>query len=290
MSSKKSFRVGQTMEISIPLLNEFSLKIGDASSNSGKYPTGTLQKGLRLYHKTLELTEEGVGFGVPVIKKGIKTLFPGEIELSSQQNYANWKITAKYKLNLEEKVGKKGKNTITSNSLYIIQNFLAALYRTIPLARKLLTFFSNNIRRMFQWETRFCKIENNFEIIITYTIQPSTGSIKVVVETESINKANLTEIILMNEQGAHYFDRYTDSSGECLEGEDISAWHEISARRATFISREIKIAFSLSQIEGARFFRGRELVESRLSWSGFGYSIPLNEDPFCYEIKIEAQS
>jgi hypothetical protein len=275
------------MEISIPLFNEFSLKIADASTIQGKYPTATLQKGLRLYHNDLDLTEEGVGLGVPVIKQGLKTIFPGDIELECQHNGSRWEISARYKLNLEEAVGQKGKETVKIGLIYKIQNWLAAIYRSIPSSRQILTLFSNSIRQIFQWETQYSKSKNDFEVKIVYIINAQKGSVKVSAETANLPQDLITEIILMNEQGSNYFDRYRDSNGGFLEGKEITPWQEVIAESATFLCSTHKVAFLLQQIEGAKLFRGRELVRTRLAWSGFGYSIPLPANEFNYEVKIE---
>jgi hypothetical protein len=275
------------MEIIIPLFEEFSLRIADGSRSPGKYPTAFLQKGLRLFHKDLELSEEGVGFGVPVIKLGLKTLFPGKVELTHTQYDSHWEIVALYHLNLQEKVGKKGSESVRYEFITKIQNYLAAIYRRFPSTRKILTFLSNSIRQTFQWETQYSRSKNDFEIKISYNIQPITGSIKVDVDSSNLPREIISEIILMNEQGANTFNRYTDLNGVSLEGKDISQWQQVSAESAAFLSEEHKVAFALNQIDGAKLYSGRELSESRLAWSGFGYSIPSTLNHFCYEIKIE---
>ena len=78
----------------------------------------------------------------------------------------------------------------------------------------------------------------------------------------------------MNEQGARCFDRYEDSDGAVLRGAGIGTWDEVGADRASFVSTGHRVAFSLAQAPGARLYRGRELVGARLSWAGFGYSLP----------------
>ena len=49
------------------------------------YPTSSLQRGLLLVHGGLELSGEGVGFGVPVLKRGARAVFAGDAELVSDQ-------------------------------------------------------------------------------------------------------------------------------------------------------------------------------------------------------------
>jgi hypothetical protein len=47
------------------------------------------------------------------------------------------------------------------------------------------------------------------------------------------------------------------------------------------------ISFSLPQVKGARLFLGRELIGSRLAWSGFGYTFPPGLNHFSYEVTIK---
>ena len=42
-----------------------------------------------------------------------------------------------------------------------------------------------------------------------------------------------------------------------------------------------------AQVEGARLYRGRELIGSRVAWAGFGYSFPAALGTITYELRIE---
>ncbi len=53
-------------------------------------------------------------------------------------------------------------------------------------------------------------------------------------------------MIVMNEQGAHFFDQYRDSSGTCLSGKEIGCWDEVAAEEASFASSTHGVAFSLA--------------------------------------------
>ena len=66
----------------------------------------------------------------------------------------------------------------------------------------------------------------------------------------------ITEVVVMNEQGAHHFDLYRDSSGTLLRGKEIGCWDEVTAERASFISETHRLAFTLQQVKGARLFGG----------------------------------
>ncbi len=91
----------------------------------------------------------------------------------------------------------------------------------------------------------------------------------------------------MNEQGAGAFDCYRDSSGGALRGAAIGTWDEVAAARASFVCEARRVAFSLGQVAGARLYRGRELIGSRVAWAGFGYSFPAALGTMAYELRIE---
>ena len=67
----------------------------------------------------------------------------------------------------------------------------------------------------------------------------------------------ITEIILMNEQGAHHFDQYQDADGIVQQGNQIGCWDEVTAASAAFICSNPNISFSLPQVKGARLFLGQ---------------------------------
>ena len=70
------------MRLDIQLGQGLSLKIGDHLPSRDKYPTACLQKGFLLLNQDQELTEEAAGFGIPVLKRGLQTIFPGAVALT----------------------------------------------------------------------------------------------------------------------------------------------------------------------------------------------------------------
>jgi hypothetical protein len=122
---------------------------------------------------------------------------------------------------------------------------------------------------------------------MVYTIHEREGILLVEAEFASLRPETVTEMIVMNELGAHFFDLYRDSSGTCLSGNQIGCWDEVSAEEASFASTTHGVCFSLPQVAEARLFRGRELVGSRLAWAGFGYSYPPTIRELRYTIRFE---
>jgi hypothetical protein len=275
------------VEITIPIFAGLSLKLSDLASSGKEYPTARLQKGFLLLLDGQELAEEGVGFGVPVLKRGIQTIFPGHIELTTRNTGSIQEVTAKFRMNLEEKMARPGFGSVKSTRLYTIKNSLAALIRRIPRLRGLLTTASNALRRLFGWETTFEEAGFCTNVDIIYTIDSRSGIINIEVDTTDLPMDGITEVVVMNEQGARHFDLYRDASGTLLRGKEIGCWDEVTAEWASFISETHRLAFTLRQLNGARLFRGRELIGSRLAWSGFGYSFPPTIERISYEVRIE---
>jgi hypothetical protein len=275
------------VDITVPFITGLSLKLSDLSSSNNQYPTARLQKGFLLLKDGQELAEEGVGFGVPVLKQGIQTIFPGQLELATQNKGSIQEVTAKFAMNLEEKIGRPGFGSVESTPVYTIKNSLAALIRRLPQLRGLLTATSNALRRVFGWETTFEEARFCTHVDIIYTIDSRSGNIHIEVDTTDLPVGSITEVVVMNEQGARTFDLYRDAGGNLLRGKEIGCWDEVTAEWASFVSESHGLAFTLRQLKGAKLFRGRELIGSRLAWSGFGYSFLPTFEKISYDVRIE---
>jgi hypothetical protein len=272
--------------VNIPLFSGFELGIASNRGAGGAYPTAHVQKGFLLIHNGQDLSEEGVGFGVPVLKRGFQTIFPGDIVLEFEQKAAIKEVTALFKMNLVERIARPGKGIVKNRLLYKTKDLLAAMIRSIPPMRSPLTSLSNLLRQILSLETTFRDVGFCSYMRMVYTIDSSSGFVKVVADTSKLADEGFTEVIVMNEQGAHWFDQYTDSNGIWLRGKEIGCWDEVFAKEASFVSDVHQVAFTLTSVGGARLFRGRELIGSRLAWAGFGYSFPPTTDKFVYKLNI----
>ena len=275
-----------SMGIDIPLFQGISLNLGEPLQDQKKYPTARLQKGFLLLDRGQDLAEEAVGFGVPVLKRGLQTIFPGQVEFTWQNNSLIWEVTAHYRLNLVEKITRGEGDTVGNKTFYAAKDFLAELIRRFPLFRSLLTTLSSALRMIFHWETTYVDGGVSIDVQVSSIIEEKTGKISVDIDLSYL-PPDVTEVVVMNEQGARAFDLYRDSSGASMQNEEIGCWDEVNADSAWFECRPHRVAFKLVQVKGARLFRGRELIGSRLAWAGFGYSFPASQKKFSYELKIE---
>ena len=272
------------MEISIPINNEIHLNIRDHVIREGRFPTSRLQKGFLLFHHGEDLSAEAVGFGVPVIKCGLHTIFPGGVELSAIRQDKGYQVDALYLLNLEEKtLGVKDGKTLSG---FLNQGKLlaSAFIRHFPWLRKSLMGLSKLLRSTFHWKTEYQVSAMSFRIPVHYLFQKKRMAVSI--DLSGVKDDRITEIVVMNEQGAGYFSNYRDSSGKEIQENEIGCWDEVKAPEATFFDPKRKISFSLKQILSARLFHGLEMDDSRLAWSGFGYTFSPRRIEFKYTLKI----
>ena len=275
------------MNIDFALFDGIQLKMTLDSSRNSSYPTARIQKGLILWCDGQDLSEEAVGFGVPILKRGLYTNFPGQAELSHNSRTSPNEFTARYTLNLEEKFTRSGSNIVNNRLVYRGKNILAGMIRGFPFLRKPLTGASNLLRSILSWQTTYEPAQSSTYITLRYIINANSGTVLVDLIDRDFSINNITEIIVMNEQGAHSFDQFQEAGGITKQGEEIGCWDEVAAKEAAFISSRHRVSFSLPCVRGAKLYMGRELISNRLAWSGFGYSFSPNHEHFSYEIKIK---
>jgi hypothetical protein len=250
------------------------------------YPTGRLQKGLVLLDDGHDLSEEGVGIGVPVLKRGLQAVFPGAVTLAVRADGPTWRVTAAYRMDLVERLAGGRGGPVRSRSVYALRDVLAAAHRRVPALRAPLTALSNAARRRLAWATTFEKVPPVATIPVDYRVAEGGSVVAVAVDLRGVPAGAATEIALMTELGAGEFDRYEDAAGASLRGDAIGTWDSVDAATASFVSSRRGLAFTLAQAPGARLMRGREAVAGRLAWAGFGYVLRPGRPDFTYDVHI----
>ncbi len=274
------------MEISFTLPEGITLQMAAGANHNNHFPTARIQKGLLLYCDGQDLSEEAVGFGVPVIKRGLQTIFPGQVELVLDPASPTSRFTARYQLFLEERITKPGSEMRINRWVYSTKNILAEMIRRFPRLRRLFTAASNQLRSSLGWQTTYEPSGFSTELTLSYVIDPPAGKLSIALASLGGAPSDISEIAVMSEQGAHHFDQYQDSLGNKKQGEHIGCWDEVTAPQAAFVSTSSRLSFGLSQVQGARLFAGRELIGSRLAWSGFGYTFPPTLEHFSFDLVL----
>jgi hypothetical protein len=268
------------------------------SGAAGDYPTDGLQKGLLLLDGEQEVGGEGVGFGVPILKRGARAVFPGSFRTTSHDTGSRPpgdppSLTLTYRLDRLERLrgGKRSRRALAP--LDLVRESLSLIYRRVPPLRRPLTAVSTAGRRLLSVSTRFEETTPLGEVSVTYALPAAadwSGTRLVVTADLSGLPPSVTEVVLMNELGAADFDLY-EESGRTEQADSIGAWDQVAAASARFRSSASGVWFELQSrpdpaAPGARLFRGREVAPGRLAWAGFGYSLRPGPATFTYTVRF----
>jgi hypothetical protein len=245
------------------------------------YPTSRIQKGLVLICGDRDLSEEGIGFGAPIFKFGEEAIFPGCWRARIEEREDGTQVIADYVMNLAARTTRRGR-LMKSRFFYRARNAFSSLHRDHPSLRNGLNLSVAISRKVFQLEDTFAEVSPVGSVRAIYTIKDC----EIRIALSFSKSKGCSEVIVMNEQGANYFDTYRDSDGLIMHGNYIGCWDEVHAKEASFVNSADRIAFTLKRAKGARMFRGRELASKWLAWSGMAYVLPPETDSFAYSITI----
>ena len=245
--------------------------------------TGALQKGLVLLLDGEELIEEGVGFGVPIVKYEDKTFFSSTADVSIQKTGSAFSITKTFTLDTVS-LKKFGRTTYIDDTIYSpLRKTFQSLYlkhkKLYPLFNKVM-----ELRDLANIKTEFITVKPRGTVTINYDCQPTAINIQADFSKITLNKC--CEVLVLNEQGSSVFQRYVDSGGLTLFGSKIGAWETVVVNQASLQSAQGQISFSLKNRPGATLFRGWERTKKRFSWAGLSYSMPPTNGSFDYSIGL----
>ena len=242
-----------------------------------------LQKGLVMMWQGAELIEEGAGFGVPIVKYEDTTFFTSVAEVYLEQQLVDSMILRK--VFFLDTVSKK-----QVRGAYVNDAFYDALHETFERAY----LQRQSIGSVFDWTMRLRKalgVSTQFErvkprgaVAVTYHVFP--GFVDVNVDLSALDKTKAQEILILNEQGASTFRRYSDTSGVILHDRQIGAWAKITAKQAAFSDIQRQLTFSLENKPHVLLIRGREQIKDRFSWAGMTYSLSPKISSFQYKITV----
>ncbi len=262
--------------MTLPLNGQLSVRLY-RSNKPHCLETAMLQKGLILVNGGTELIEEGMGFGVPVVKYADKTLFSSRAQTKISQGYLE-----KYFL-LDVISRKRFHKICVNDDLY---ELVHKLFEKAYLGHNNLQPVNNKImelREILKIKTEFEKIAPRGVVKVKYACKPK--AFEVSVDFSGLNLDGCREILVLNEQGA-CFGHYSDSDGLQLTGGRIGAWGMVEAEQATLNNASCQVGFSLERKPSARLVRGWEQTKNRFSWAGLSYSLPPSRSSFNYIIHL----
>lgn len=244
-----------------------------------------LQKGLVLLIDGKEIIEEGVGFGTPVVLYEDRPYFSSSAQIQLQANGDRSVLTKSFSM---DTVSRKRfrKAFYLNDSFYIFfhrrfHNVYTRRGKVTPILTKII-----ELRKALRINTEFHKVKPRGTITVKYTCSP--GTIEVEVQLSRLDRARCKEIQILNEQGASFFRKYSDSDGLTLVDGQIGAWETVEADEVSLSNLKETIAFTMRNKAEATLLRGREVVPKRYSWVGFCYSLNPRTQRFKYAIKLTA--
>jgi len=245
----------------------------------------TLHKGLIIVYDGIERVEEGAGFGVPIIKYD-KTHFPSSAQCFIEKTGKGYAIVKAFEMDAVAKK-KVGKKTYLDDSLY---RFFRKQFERFYLGKNstAVGFLLNKLMEFRKYagvETEFVEVKSKGKVQVKYEV--FDHRIHVEVDFADLEIAGCREILLLNEQGASFFTKYSDSYGLSLSEEQISSWKLVTAKTASLSNQAETLKFTLTNQKPAHLFRGREKTKNRFCWAGLSYSLSPPQTKFAYEIQIQ---
>ena len=241
--------------------------------------TGSLQKGLIVFHDGRPLCEEGMGFGVPALVRGNRTYL--SLTATTEELYDSGSARKTFFLDALQNLNFRDRE-IKNRLVYSGIELSGRAYKKSRSIQRYLRQWGR-VRSRAAFEYGFKKIQPQTKIVVDYHV--SSDCVDVSVNLSDFYKAGLdAKIFLLNEAGAGFFPRYADANGQVLERQEIGAWERIEAERAWFEGLKNRVKFCIQQQPGTALFRGWEQSDS-LSWAGFIFDLSQFEEPvFTYPI------
>jgi hypothetical protein len=197
--------------VEVDLDDRFSLRIG-SGTKAQVLKTSSLQKGMILTFDGREIVDEGMGFGVPVIKYRDNMYYSKDANMirSDKKNVVR-KI---FRMNGIERVrvGKLRKIEFPSPAMRFLagasMRFLAGAYTSSNFFGKKIAQVDQALRKHADIETEFVAVKERGEVSVTYEI--SSHRIHVECDLTHLEKDTLQKIFILNEQGSSFFRQYSD--------------------------------------------------------------------------------
>ncbi len=251
---------------------QFSARI-DSKPNLQQLKTADLQKGLILIRDGREIVNEGMGFGVPVVKYSDKMFFSKKSNLVPTKGMTV--IKKDFHMDSIEQI-KVGKHVVSRG----LGGF-AYLYRSSRFFRKPMIKFSQLIKKMVDVKSEFETVAGRGLISVTYRV--CLDRIHVNCDMTKLDKSGCKSIFILNEQGSSFFKNYNDSDGVHLVDDEIGAWDKVKAKKACLFDLGSSFSFCLKNTNNVAMWRGRE-TQDDTDWAGLIYEIPPSFDYFDYDI------
>ncbi len=249
---------------SFKLNDDVALILNEGTEN-GQGDSSSLEKGLILNVRNNSVCGEGVGFGVPALEYQDKIIFSTSSKIHKDDN----KFVKSFSMDAYHRVVWMHKFLINDRFYSMISDRFKQRYQQDKKYQKLLQVLMKFITLLgLRLSTQ--RIPSRGSVDISY--KTSGYNLIIDVDTSNISDKKYTKLLIFNEQSSD-FDLYSDELVELRKG-DIGVWEEVHCQKSCLTNESIKITFCMKKLDGIKLFRGREVLQPRLDWSGFCYVIP----------------
>jgi hypothetical protein len=231
--------------------------------------TSGLQKGLIAYYKGKPIVQEGLGFGVPIVRSQIDTYFSkhATIELSDDC------IVKEYCFDCVSRI-MIGNHVIKNKAFQMGFESMVNVYMKLTNIQPYFLKTQQIIAKALNGSCNFIDIPMIGSAKVEYYLSDQTLKLKSKFDVDIENP----KYIMANEQGADYFD-HAIVDQTFYAGNKISGW--INAKNATVQSDLLNLGFSIHSPNNGRMYVGREKNEY-LCW--IGINIEKAEPLFDYSL------
>lgn len=250
-----------------------------------EYPSTVLARGpsLLLVHadaagttSEIDLTEEGVGLGVPVVCSESRCRYPGSVRVQVGDPRV-YRYT--YHLDLTDRVGLFW-GRMSGPPLDRAREWFSMLHRRRPATRRSIDTLATLARRFLGVTAWFGPAPFPVVVHVVYRVDPGGDAVEIEVDTRDAAGRGSAEISLMNESGGHHFTLCRDDV-DVLQDGSIGSWREVAGHWAAMGDPRTGAWFAVRS-EGAsvtgsgltRLYAGREVAEGRLAWAGVAVVLP----------------
>jgi len=229
----------------------------------------------------VERLAEGTGFGFPVVMTSSETYFSGTASLQRFKDGDTFVVRKAFTMDCLAR--NTFRNARLENSkVRMLFNALSSIYQNHRQFRYL-TLMLKNIPLRMGVRTDFVKTNPVGIVTVTYRITRE----RISVEADfRLSEVVIKNILMLNEQGPEFFNKYEDSDGTALFDSQIGAWDKVNAEWACITNADNGVGFQVRNKSNSILRRGREIQKNTLDWVGLDYEIYPKRKSFEYEIKI----
>lgn len=215
-----------------------------------------------------DISEEGLGFGVPIAQYRRDFFFPGTSEVSCEGLVPEGESWKSFDLNLIERHQGPVNDKIRMFS-WVYQRVFNRYYKSFLGQRMARIFKPRDSKTLVGSRIReptFLRVPSKGKVITRYQIV--SHRIDLRMRVSDLSSEGLQQVYIANELGGTIFDRFYDDAGTRLIGETIGGWRRIHAERAAFVAPSLDLAFVVEIPNNVDCYVGREVIAPDIHWSG----------------------